>query len=268
MANFHTSDLFHHFNRRIESAELPAKFTYPFSYIPHKLCVEAVDLLKSHLETQSEWRHDFGLKSENETNGIGKMFGVLVVENAAGEIGYLAAFSGGLADGANYPGFVPPVYDSEVYNAFVDDGMREITLINEAILERETASVDGSALGKIDLLKHLRKTHSVSLLNKIFDQYHFLNSAGKSKSLREIFRHIEPKSPPGGAGECAAPKLLQYAFLNGMKPIAIAEFWWGKNPKKVNVEHGAFYPSCLDKCKPILGHMLEGIEMDEPLDLS
>ncbi|NEN23246.1 pseudouridylate synthase [Cryomorpha ignava] len=257
-------ELFHLFNRAIEIEELPEKFTYPFSYKPHPLCVEASDLLKKHLETQGEWEHNFGLQSDSESHGIGKMFGVLIVKNTDGQIGFLAAFSGGLADGTNYPGFAPPVYNSEVYNAFVDDGMREITLINNAILEKENADL-AEELEKINLLKHLRKTHSVSLLNKIFDQYHFLNQAGESKTLREIFQHLLPKSPPGGAGECAAPKLLQYAFTQNMKPIALAEFWWGKNPKKVNVQHGKFYPSCIDKCKPILNHMLEGIELDEPL---
>lgn len=259
-----TIELFHHFNRRIEREELPAKFTNPFSYKPHPLCLEAADLLKEHLEDQRDWKHNFGLHSDDPDNGIGKMFGVLVVENTDHEIGFLTGFSGGLADGANYPGFVPPVYNTEVYNAFVDDGMREITLINNAILERKSVK-SHEGVEKINLLKHLRKTHSVSLLNKIFDQYDFLNQAGESKSLRDIFQHISPKSPPGGAGECAAPKMLQYAFRQKMKPIAMAEFWWGKNPKKENVQHGAFYPSCHDKCKPILGYMLKGFQLDEPL---
>jgi len=264
VVNSCSSGLFHRFNRRIETDELPPKFTCPFSYIPHNLCIEAADLLKEHLGKQTHWNHDFGLQPDNERHGVGKMFGVLVVENPTKEIGFLTAFSGGLKEGTNYPGFVPPVYNSEIYNAFVDDGMREITLINNAISERKN-SESASGLEKINLLKHLRKTHSIALLNKIFDQYHFLNYAGESKSLRDIFLHLLPKSPPGGAGECAAPKLLQYAFRKKMKPIAMAEFWWGKNPKKANVQHGKFYPSCLDKCKPILGHMLEGLDLEEPL---
>ncbi len=265
MINPHQSSFFHLYNREIQADELPEKFTYPFSYKPHALCIEAVNILKNHLETQSEWEHNFGLRSDSETTGVGKMFGVLVVKNVDGKIGFLAAFSGGLSEGVNHPGFVPPVYDSEIYNAFVDDGMREITLINHAILEKKKSN-SSELLEKTNLLKHLRKTHSVSLLNKIFDQYHFLNQARESKSLREIFKHILPKSPPGGAGECAAPKLLQYAFKHAMKPIAMAEFWWGKNPKKVNAEHGKFYPSCLDKCKPILSHMLSGIALEKPLN--
>lgn len=264
MDNTKHNGLFHLFNRHIEIGEIPTKFTNPFSYEPHPLCLEATGLLKEYLETQGEWEHDFGLQSDNDGNGIGKMFGVLVVESVDGEIGFLAAFSGGLTDGTNYPGFVPPVYDSEVYNAFVDDGMREITHINNAILERKNPD-SSQQIEQVNLLKHLRKTHSVSLLNKIFDQYHFLNQAGESKSLRDIFQHLLPKSPPGGAGECAAPKLLQYAFRQKMKPLAMAEFWWGKNTKKVNVQHGDFYPSCLDKCKPILGHMLEGVVIEEPV---
>ena len=261
--NSNHKSLFHLYNREVETHELPEKFTFPFNYKPHPLCIEAVNLLKRYLE-KSDWEHNFGLQSDSETSGVGKMFGVLVVKNEDSEIGFLAAFSGALSEGVNQPGFVPPVYDSEIYNGFVDEGMREISRINQAILEKNKS--DSSELSeKTNLLKHLRKIHSVALLNKIFDQYHFLNQEGESKSLREIFKHVSPKSPPGGAGECAAPKLLQYAFIHNMKPIAMAEFWWGKNPKKANVEHGKFYPSCLDKCKPILSHMLKGIELEKAL---
>ena len=104
---------------------------------------------------------------------------------------------------------------------------------------------------------------SSSLQRKIFNQYQFLNSNGKLKSLFDIFDNTPQKIPPTAAGECAAPRLLQYAFNHQMKPLAMAEFWWGASPKSEIRKHQNFYPACQGKCKPILSHMLEGIKMDE-----
>jgi len=113
----------------------------------------------------------------------------------------------------------------------------------------------------INALKQKRKAKSNSLQKQLFEQYTFLNSKGTNKSLLDIFTPTPRKTPPAGAGECAAPKLLQYAFLHQLKPIAMAEFWWGQPPKSEVRRHGHFYPSCRSKCEPILGHMLEGMEV-------
>jgi tRNA pseudouridine32 synthase/23S rRNA pseudouridine746 synthase len=91
----------------------------------------------------------------------------------------------------------------------------------------------------------------------------FLNKDGKKKSLHAIFNDTVFGKPPAAAGECATPKLLQYAFLNGYKPLAMAEFWWGAPPKSEIRKHKQFYPACTGKCKPILSHMLEGMPIDE-----
>lgn len=115
----------------------------------------------------------------------------------------------------------------------------------------------------IILLKEERKYMSASLQQKLFDQYSFLNQYGNEKNLCEIFEHTAEARPPAGAGECAAPKLLQYAFLHKLRPVAMAEFWWGQSPKSEIRIHGQFYPACRGKCEPILAHMLEGVEMDE-----
>ncbi len=115
----------------------------------------------------------------------------------------------------------------------------------------------------IDALKEERKVKSAACQQEIFDHYFFLNKQGEQKSLGTIFQSTEAQKPPAGAGECAAPKLLQYAFLHDLKPIALAEFWWGQSPNSEIKKHGQFYPACRGKCEPILGHMLEGIEMDE-----
>lgn len=115
---------------------------------------------------------------------------------------------------------------------------------------------------KIDLLKEQRKNKSAALQLYLFEQYQFLNSVKKTKGLPELFADTKEQNPPAGSGECAAPKLLQYAFLHDLKPIAMAEFWWGQSPNKEIRKHQQFYPACQGKCKPILTHMLNGIEMD------
>lgn len=187
------------------------------------------------------------------------MFGVLIVKNIAGEIGYLAAFSGKLAGGNHHPRFVPPVFDTLKPNNFVNRGMTMLSILNREIKELGDNKSDGYK-NKINELKQARHKHSSSLQKKIFDQYFFLNKAGESKSLRKIFANANYKNPPSGAGECAGPKLLQYAFQHQMEPIALTEFWWGMSPKSTHWQHGHFYSCCEEKCGPILKHMLKGID--------
>lgn len=115
----------------------------------------------------------------------------------------------------------------------------------------------------LDILKNERKEKSTALQQQIFKHYAFLNKDGKSKSLQEIFSLTPFGKPPAGAGECATPKLLQFAFANGYKPLTMAEFWWGASPKSEIRKHKHYYPACTGKCKPILAHMLEGILIDE-----
>ena len=113
----------------------------------------------------------------------------------------------------------------------------------------------------IEVLKEQRKTKSAALQQYLFEQYQFLNSKKEIKNLMELF-DITKQIPPAGSGECAAPKLLQYAFLHDLTPLAMAEFWWGQSPNKEIRKHKQYYPACQGKCKPILTHMLNGIEMD------
>jgi tRNA pseudouridine32 synthase/23S rRNA pseudouridine746 synthase len=101
------------------------------------------------------------------------------------------------------------------------------------------------------------------LQDEIFDQFYFVNKALEKRSVGDIFKETTEGKPIAGAGECAAPKLFQYAFLHGLEPIALAEFWWGHPPKTEIRIHGHFYPACRGKCEPILGHMLQGLEIDE-----
>ena len=225
---------------------------------PHPLCLLAAADLQTYLNTQKEWNHNFGLHENGKGKVIGKMFGVLVVRNRQNEIGYLAAFSGKIAGGNNHSKFVPPVFDALKENSFLNTGMSELTRINLEI--KELMDEEKGASERIDILKTMRKNHSNALQRELFNSYHFLNRSGEEKSLTELFRAASYKNPPAGAGECAGPKLLQYAFQQKMKSLALAEFWWGLSPKSDLWKHGHFYPCCREKCEPILVHMLHGID--------
>ncbi|WED22894.1 pseudouridine synthase [Vibrio sp. JC009] len=337
---------FTRFKQSTEEYSLPEKFTFPFCYEPHPLCELAANELQRHLKTQTSWKHNFGLEGESE-GAIGKMFGVLVVQNQAGELGYLSAFSGKLAERNDIPGFVPPVFDMLTEGSFFLKEQAEINQINydieklennpeinwseqyladtkneaekaltahkSAMSERKKArkalraNINNTLTGEehqqliqelnqqsvidklklrdlkieweqktaeaqskltgllapINELKEQRKKRSHKLQKQLFAQYRFLNQSGAEKDLTDIFKDTPSHIPPAGAGECAAPKLLQYAFKHKLKPVAMAEFWWGISPKSEVRRHKYYYGSCKGKCEPILGHMLEGIEMDD-----
>lgn len=322
---------FHTFAQPIQSIPLPERFTYPFHYTPHPLCVIAAEETQAYLKERTEWREELQ---------TGKMFGVLVVRTPAGEVGYLAAFSGNLAGKNVHPFFVPPIYDllqpdgffrqeeeriNEInarirtlqaspaledarsrlqstieYCDFVlqaakdlmkkrkeeRDRLRQFPLTEEetallikesqhmkaahkltkkslrSILEEDQAKVD-QLEQEIEQLKQERKRRSAALQRKLFEQIRILNARGEVKDLCELFAPTYQGAPPAGAGECAAPKLLQYAYQHQLEPIAMAEFWWGDSPKTEIRHHGYYYPACKGKCEPILHHMLQGLRVDE-----
>ena len=121
-------------------------------------------------------------------------------------------------------------------------------------LEQEQLVLEG--------LKEQRRRKSAALQEQIFERFTFLNAWGEEKSLGAVFSASALNPPPAGAGECAAPKLLQYAYRSGLQPVAMAEFWWGESPVGEIREHGNYYPACRGKCEPILGHMLQGLQVD------
>lgn len=323
----------HFFSQSISHIPLPEKFTYPFHYTPHPLCVLATEEVKAFIETQVKWQEELSL---------GKMFGVLIVQDNKEVISYLAAFSGNLAGKNLHPFFVPPVYDLLQPQGFFKIEEEQISTINSRIKELEadttyltlkqrlkteteqatvaltkakaelkankearelrrrsvaslseeeqTALIKESQFQKanfkrlerewkkllekrkaevvafetaIEDLKMERKERSAALQQKLFQQFRMLNAKGEVKDLCTIFKETVHKTPPGGAGECALPKLLQYAYLHQLKPLAMAEFWWGNSPKTEVRHHGYYYPSCKGKCEPILKHMLQGLEVDE-----
>ena len=332
--------MIHFFKKPVSHLALPEKFTYPFHYTPHPLCVLAAEEVKEYIASRKEWQEELA---------SGKMFGVLIVQtdngitnNEENQIGYLAAFSGNL-DGKNlHPYFVPPVYDllqpegffkieeeqisainirirelensssylgskekwkieTEQAKAVLNQAKAELKMAKEAreirrqsspeLSEEEQASLiresqyqkaEYKRLEKewkkrleeletevrhfdieIERLKTERKERSAALQRKLFEQSRMLNAQGEVKDLYTIFEQTVQKVPPAGAGECALPKLLQYAYLHQLKPLAMAEFWWGDSPKNEIRHHGYYYPSCKGKCEPILQHMLQGLEVDE-----
>ena len=323
--------MLHRFTTSISNIPLPERFTYPFCYTPHPLCVMAAEEVQNHLSKQSDWQEELSQ---------GKMFGVLIVQTKDGSIGYLTAFSGILAGKNIHPYFVPPVYDLLQPQGFFKIEEENISAINRRIrrleedkkyidlrsnLTQTTQSAqDALSIAKIQLkeakdkrellrktgqldakeeadliresqfqkaeykrlerswkdkiaslqveagnwekqiqeLKAERKVRSAALQQQLFEQFRMLNYRGEVKTLCDIFEQTVHKTPPAGAGECAAPKLLQQAYLHHWKPIAMAEFWWGNSPKNEVRHHGYFYPACKGKCEPILRHMLQGLEVE------
>ncbi|MGX9416404.1 pseudouridine synthase [Vibrio sp. WJH972] len=335
---------FHPFGPAFTLAERPKKFTYPFCYQPHPLCIEAATLLQDKLQSGSLWQTHRSFYESGEP--VGKMFGVMVVETESGELGYLAAFSGKLADSNHHEGFVPPVYDIlNQDNIFVDESS-QINVLNQkisileasehyAVLQQKVEGIISEAKGAIEklqqdirtaraqrkqqrsiiesavksndghttlntlaqqsinekrelkqtkqrysnlvaqaqcelddyqnrilTLKNERKTRSNALQHTLFSNYQFLNAKRQPAILVDLFKDTLTPTPPAGSGECAAPKLLQFAYEHQFRPIAMAEFWWGDSPKSEIRRHGKYYPSCNSKCLPILTHMLEGLDVE------
>ena len=240
--------------------EKPSCFNNPFDYEPHPLCLLAADEVKRYLTTQPALLGDAP---------HGKMFGVLIVEQEAdgketsntARLGFLTAYSGLLAGRNDWPYFVPPVFDAQQPDGHFKQTERIISSINDEVKSLPSASP------RLNELKQQRKKLSEELQLWLFRQYRMLNALGEEKDLIEIWRNYHPSAkiqqrfplPPGGSGDCCAPKLLQYAYQHHLHPVAIAEFWFGQSPKAEIRHHNQFYPACRGKCLPILTHMLQGL---------
>jgi tRNA pseudouridine32 synthase/23S rRNA pseudouridine746 synthase len=236
------------FKSDISNIRIPSKLNNPFGIVVPEIARVAAKEFQEFIEVESKnWKHDFSLQK-------GKMFGVLVVQKEDNTLEYLGTISGKLPENAKCNQFVPSVFDDSVGNYFINKGMTELTEIGLQI-KTSTSSYE------IITLKEKRKQQSIALQQRLFENYHFLNFTGKSKNLLEIFESSSHAYPPSAAGECAAPKLLQYAIQNELKPIALAEFWWGSSIQNKEMIHADFYPACKDRCRPILEYMLEDSEL-------
>lgn len=342
----HASDTsFTRFIAATDIHPLPERFTFPFCYTPHPLCVLAAQELQHHIDTQQQWQHNFGLDNDD---AIGHMFGVLLVQNQQGELGYLSAFSGKIANLTHLAHFVPPVFDErnidptmKAQQALIDELSTKITAIEckpsyiqlqqqyqtaqtqaelaaesfrlQMIEQRKQRKLQRKAAEKSNnsefmtqefhrlaresaFDKHQQKTirqqwaqtladisdklqadtAELALLKSEYDsltaalqqqryaQYQFLNQYGETQDLNDLFGDI---TPPQGAGDCATIKLLQHAFKQHLKPLAMAKFWWGASPAAQIRKHKYFYEACKNKCEPILQHMLAGLDIDaNPLE--
>ncbi|EHQ43482.1 RluA family pseudouridine synthase [Myroides odoratus] len=337
---------FRRFQSDISRISKPEKFTFPFYYEPHSLSILASEELQRELESHVLLAPLFDAANP-ECLPAGKMFGVLIVKNQAGELGYLRGFSGKLGPYTHLEGFVPPVFDLWNKDSFFTKEEAVLNAINAQIeklqkdsiyqqtkelLQHQIASEKKAIADKkqslkqlknerkllreqqesqltplefevfnddlikqslrdkhelrvlttywqeqieatqqlirdfdthINSLKEERKQKSNALQRQLFQQYRFLNYNQEEQDLLDIFEKTALQQPPAAAGDCAAPKLLQYAYLNGYKPLAMAEFWWGESPKSEIRKHQHYYPACRGKCEPILGHMLQGLNVDD-----
>ena len=230
----------------------PESMNYPFCYEPDALSMLAVEGVKSYILSHPHW-----LPVLQE----GKMFGILVVERD-GDIGYLAAYSGQIDILEDDDFFVPPVFDYLQPDGYFKQEEAVISRINHNILLLENDEANDNSKD-IDNLKNERKSRSQALQQWLFSHFIMLNANGERRDLLDIFSDTPIKFPPSGAGECCAPKLLQYAFLNGMRPLRIAEFWWGESPKREIRHHLHFYPACRGRCLPILSFMMQGLNVED-----
>ena len=325
----------HRFLHDVGGVELPARFTFPFHYVPHELCKVAAAEVMDYALSQELWRDELL---------AGKMLGVLVVKDEDGRLGYLAAYSGNLAHNGNNPYFVPHIYNLLEPQGLFRTGEAQITEINHRIealecsptkkelddlldttmarheleemtmrhsidaakaqrdkrrsdgeitAEQEAALIKESQFMKAELrrlkkrhrleieritqrlndlqttinaLKAKRRTMSETLQRQLFKLFVVRNARGESSDVATIFEHRLHRLPPGGTGECCAPKLLQYTFLHGYTPVCMAEFWVGQSPQGEVRHHGHYYPACHSKCLPLLEFMMQGLDVeDNPL---
>lgn len=318
------------FSSDISNIELPKKFDYPYNYSPHTLAQIATKELQEYLVNQTDFSHNFGIKKPEDVKALGKMFGVLVIEQQDGNLGYVAAFSGKLAESTQHKYFVPPVFDVLDANEFYIKTEEQLNELTHKIVNLENASdfieikkiyqktqqlhdnlltkeqskikqrrklrkelakqnnqlnineefylreyemylndkiaplkkVYDTKQQQIEELKQKRANISAWAQQEIFKKYAFLNYRGETKNLLDIFTD-STQNIPAGTGDCCAPKLLQYAYKHQLKPICMAEFWWGKPLQTSIRKHQNYYPACTGKCKPILTHMLQGVTVEE-----
>lgn len=212
------------------------------------------------LMTELERRGDVGLGLVDDPSldlgylfgpARGQMFGVLTYRDTTGRVGTLKAFSGQYNGIWEVPGWVPPILDPVVFARTVEH--------DEPRIKALTRNVEGMALD--DPLRHdlfrSRRELSQALMARIFGLYHLTNFRGQTRAMSHVFLG---SAMPTGTGECCAPKLLHHAATHGLVPLGLAEFYFGRENRSGTRRHGQFYAPCAEKCAPILGFLLCGVE--------
>ena len=307
--------------------EVPSLLNNPFYYQPSKVTMLAVEETRMAIDSMDEWR---------QVVEGGCMFGVMVVRDSAGHMGYLRAFSGQINGSACWRGWVPPVFDYLQPDGYFKQEEASITSINHRIAQleqsdemkaskqrfhtaqlaanvaiqqqrerqaeakrlRDEARANGlpqteemiresqflkaevrrakqraeevlaplrkdveTLQQRVAMMQQERRERSDKLQDWLFRNTIVTNGEGNSMSMTDIFSRLPQAIPPSGAGECCAPKLLQYALVHGYAPVSWAEFWLGRSPKGEIRHHGNFYPACMGKCYPVLQFMLRGVNV-------
>lgn len=324
--------MFHPLRNLQSNIQLPTQFTCPFCYTPHPLVLAAANGVKKYIDSRTDWNA--------ELSHEGKMFGVLIVQQTNGEIGFVSAFSGNL-DGKNrHSFFVPPIFDVLNPDGYFKKEESRITELNKEIkflqnstkladLQQNLTTLEIEAQNEITAQRNINKQHkakrdesrktsnitdnqatefvrqsqfekaelrrieqrwknlidnqkqqitlfeteieqkkakrrqmSEALQQWLFEQYVVLNARGEQKNILQIFADERGTLPPAATGECAAPKMLQFAFQHHLKPIAMGEFWYGGTPESEIRRHGQFYAACHSRCQPLLHFMLQGIDVE------
>lgn len=224
---------------------LPDKFTYPFRYTPHPSVRDAAADMISEISSNP---------SLDSLFGEGKMLGVLVCTDNEGRQHTIKAFSGLAGGRSTVPGFAPPIYDWAAPEGYFRKREAQISsLVNNPCDCPDCRGLSPSRM-------------SSELQGWLFAQYKVRNALGEVRTISQIFAE-RGLVPPGGAGDCAAPKMLQEAYSRGLIPRAMGEFWYGRSPEREVREQGRFYPSCTGKCGPLLSYMLQGLDVEpNPLD--
>lgn len=299
---------------------VPTLLNYPFAYVPHPLAQLAAQELRQRVLNSTQWSADLA---------SGKMFGVLIVRDDNGNIGYLSAFSGTLGGRLSQTGFVPPLLDFDTEGGIFNSEQQAITELNHLIdarqqsQERRQLSVELTSLTRqsdeaiaqavaenqrrraertvrrsaepalaasfdresqyqkaelrrlkerwlqrcaqarqqldnydaaTDNLRQQRQHRSQVLQRWLFRTMKVRCHDGSEVSVWDVFASAHRGAPPAATGDCAGCRLLNHAFRNGLKPLALAEFWLGPDNDTRRNEH--FYPCCQSKCGPLLRRML------------
>lgn len=183
---------------------------------------------------------------------LGQMFGVMVYKSQDGVLGVIPAFSCQYNGRWEIDGWAPPLFDVNQFYKTTFDVEKEIKKLG-----REIDLLQKGGLEQNRIIQK-RKSLSRELMKEIHALYTLTNFKGESVPISRAFSG--KNGVPTGTGDCCAPKLLQYAAVNNLTPLGIAEFYWGKENKSKTKYHGQFYPSCREKCAPILGFLLCGLE--------
>ena len=260
----------------------------PYLYHPHPLLKRAADDICLYISQQPDWAPLFEQ---------GKMLGVLLAKRksenkgasefsesseyseysensdysdcpcchplADGQV-LLIAYSGvvnGLSDNDHY--FVPPIYDLSVPDNFYLQEDAAISQLNAEMEQLRQQPSSPAVEQRLKDLQQARKQKSIALQLKIFEHFNLRNPQGEYRNVVDIFRDAKRGLPPGGTGECAAPRLLQYALEHQLEPLALTEFWYGRSPRRYRRAHGQLYPSCIEKCSPLLAYMTQGATESE-----